>query len=72
MQAEHMIKTGNCAMALHFVNQALECNANNRVSKPNTSETKNLFAHSKVIQSSKHSLISQKLSVTVGYFQPFP
>lgn len=31
MQAEHMIKNGNSAMALHFVNQSLEYNRENRV-----------------------------------------
>lgn len=31
MQAEHMIKSGNSAMALHFVTQALEYNRENRV-----------------------------------------
>ena len=31
-QAEHMIRGGNNSMALHFVNRALEFNANNLVS----------------------------------------
>ena len=30
-QAEHMIRGGNNSMALHFVNRALEFNANNLV-----------------------------------------
>ncbi len=35
MQAEHMVKSGNSAMALHFVKQALEYNRENRVRTEN-------------------------------------